>query len=114
LPKSGVGKRVWLPPFRRNVVGIETSSERTGNIVCMSGINGVSCGEVTSTSANKTSGDGVKLICQRLADYDSNPGDSGRPVYRRLSGRRALAVGINQDASDASRICYPSEPYTGT
>jgi hypothetical protein len=94
-----IGKRIWLPAYTRKLVQVENEfrDEHEGNIVCMTGrVTGVSCGDLKTTNASKTTEDGVKLVAQRFAEYESAPGDSGAAIYRRLGDREAIAVGVHQ------------------
>jgi hypothetical protein len=89
---------VFGPDFFRTLVGVERTrdQEHEGELVCISGAEtGNSCGELKSTDHTQNRGDGGERKHQRLARYNSEDGDSGAPVYRKVRGRRALAVGIH-------------------
>lgn len=92
--------RIFGPAFFRTLVAVESLRhgyrEHEGNQVCVSGAkSGNSCGELDSTDYTRDRPGGGERKHQRLATYNATGGDSGAPVYRKLKGRRALAVGVH-------------------
>lgn len=93
---------LFVPRYTRRVYRVETISndEVKGQVVCQSGsTSGVRCGKLLErnySAPSKVGGDKIWFYNLRRATYKAAGGDSGGPIYRKVSRKRAVAVGIHK------------------
>ncbi|MEM1180502.1 MAG: hypothetical protein AAGM22_19310 [Acidobacteriota bacterium] len=87
-------------------VGVGTTVHKVGRTTgWTSGTKTDSCVTINALSGNVDTG--LTLICQDLANYNSNGGDSGSPVFRRRGGAKVQLVGINWGGNAQTAVYSP-------
>jgi YD repeat-containing protein len=109
LTRKRTSDKIWFDDpgpgtdkgYSRRIDHVESiaDEERRGNIVCHSGQREVDCGTLADrdVSACYSIGEFGRLCFKHLRranGMESKPGDSGGPVYRKMSKDRAIAVGL--------------------
>ena len=70
-----------------------TWDQKKGQHICKSGITtGETCGEILEVCTTETIEGHGTLYCQMRANYVALPGDSGSPVFRKLSTPNAVSL----------------------
>ena len=91
---SQVSDDIYVTPtFFRDVTGTKYPS--VGLLVCMSGMKNVSCGTVQDNWLLYSISGGASDLLGASANYYSQSGDSGAPVYQIAGSSTARAVGIH-------------------